>query len=85
MEYDYCPMDTPAFANSLQYSRLHKNGWLFGFCFELIVVSFLSFLDTCSFLYLRVRFYPFNIATISSQMYADEWNAMVTNTNLTLL
>lgn len=61
VEYDYCPMDTPVFANSFQYSLLQRNGWLFGFCFELIVVSFLSFLDTCSFLYLRVKFYPLTL------------------------
>lgn len=60
-EYDYHPLDTPIFATSFQYPLLHKNGWLFDFCFELAVVSFSTFLDTCSFLYLRVRFYPLTL------------------------
>lgn len=60
-EYDYHPLHTPIFANSFQYPLLHKNGWLFDFHFELAVVSFSTFLDTCSFLYLRVRFYPLTL------------------------
>lgn len=48
-EYDYHPLDTPIFAIHFSNHPHYINGWLFDFHFELAVVSFSTFLDTCSF------------------------------------